>query len=49
MAHKSKEVVGSVTHIATDRSSFTSPESNYITNVTQVARKNVYVTIESST
>jgi hypothetical protein len=41
MAHKSKEAsVGSGTHVATDRCSFTSPEFYCTSNVTQVARKN---------
>jgi hypothetical protein len=40
MAHKSKEAcVGFGTHITTDRSSFTSPESDCTSNVSQVARK----------
>jgi hypothetical protein len=42
MAHKSKEAsVESDTYVATDRSSFISPESNCTSNTTQVARKNV--------
>jgi hypothetical protein len=42
MAHKSKEAfVGSDTHVATDMYIFTSPESNWITNATRVARKNM--------
>jgi hypothetical protein len=40
VAHKSEEVsVGSGTHVANDRSRFTSPESDCTSNVTQVARK----------
>jgi hypothetical protein len=40
VAHKSEEAsVGSDTHVANDRSRFTSPESDYVSNVTQVARK----------
>jgi hypothetical protein len=40
VAHKSEELsVGSGTHVANDRSSFTSPESDCTINVTHVARK----------
>jgi hypothetical protein len=40
MAYKSKEVsICSGTHVATDRSSFTSSESNYTSNATLVVRK----------
>jgi hypothetical protein len=40
MTHKSKETsVGSSTHVATDRCSFTSSESDCTSNATQVARK----------
>jgi hypothetical protein len=40
VAHKSKGgSVGSGTHVANDRSRFTSRESDYTSNVTQVARK----------
>jgi hypothetical protein len=40
MAHKSKDAsVGSDTHVATDMSRFTSPESDCTTNATKVARK----------
>jgi hypothetical protein len=40
MAHRSKAAcVGSGTHVATDRSSFTSPESDWTPNVSQMARK----------
>jgi hypothetical protein len=50
MTHKSKETsVGSSTHVATDRCSFTSSESDCTSNATQVTRKNMYVTIKSST
>jgi hypothetical protein len=39
MTHKSKEAsVGSGTHVATNRSSFTSSKSNYTSYTTQVAR-----------
>jgi hypothetical protein len=38
--HKSEEAsVGSGTHVANDRSSFTSPETDNTSNVSQVARK----------
>jgi hypothetical protein len=40
VAHKSEEAsVGSGTHVANDRSRFTSPESDYASNLTQVAGK----------
>jgi hypothetical protein len=40
VAHKSEEAsVGSGTHVANDRSHFTSRESDCASNVTQVARK----------
>jgi hypothetical protein len=40
VAHKSKGgSVGSGTYVANDRSRFTSRESDYTSNVTQVARK----------
>jgi hypothetical protein len=40
VAHKSEEAsVGSGTHVANDRSRFTSRESDCASNVTQVARK----------
>jgi hypothetical protein len=40
VAHKSEEVsVGSGTHVAKDRSPFTSRESDCTSNVTHVARK----------
>jgi hypothetical protein len=40
VAHKSEGgSVGSGTHVANDRSRFTSPDSDYTSNVTQVARK----------
>jgi hypothetical protein len=40
VAHKSKEAsIGSSTHVANDRSSFTSPVIDCTSNVTHVARK----------
>jgi hypothetical protein len=40
VTHKCEEAsVGSGTHVANDRSNFTSPETDYTSNVTQVARK----------
>jgi hypothetical protein len=40
VAHKFEEAsVGSGTHVTNDRSSFTSPETDCTSNVTQVARK----------
>jgi hypothetical protein len=40
VAHKSEQAsVGSGTHVANDRSHFTSRESDCASNVTQVARK----------
>jgi hypothetical protein len=40
VAHKSEEAsIGSGTHVANDRSSFTSPETDCTSNVTQIARK----------
>jgi hypothetical protein len=40
MTHRSKEpCVGSGSHVATNRSSFTSPESDRTSNASQVARK----------
>jgi hypothetical protein len=40
VAHESEEgSVGSETHVANDRSSFTSPETDCTSNVTYVARK----------
>jgi hypothetical protein len=42
MVHKSKEASdGSVNHVATNMSRFTLPESDWTSNKTQVARKNV--------